>query len=122
MAQIDVSDLLLDPDFVNPLTLIHRAPVVNGFGENKLVETCEETVGSVQPASGKTIQRLPDALRVANVSSFWIKAGIVADSTCAYPDVISFNGKRYAVQTVNDWSNWGAGWVEGTCVVERPGG
>ncbi len=122
MAQIDVSDLLLDPDFINPLKLIHRTPVVNGHGENQLVETCEDTVGSVQPASGKTIQRLPDALRVGNVSSFWIKAGIVADSSCKYPDLISFRGKRYAVQTVDDWSNWGAGWMRGTCVAERPGG
>lgn len=119
MAQIDVSDLLLDPDFVDKVYLIHRKPIVGSNGLNKLIEESEETVGSVQPASGKTLQRLPDSLRIQNVSSFWIKAGIVADSNCDYPDVIKFNNKRYIVQQVSDWMNFGQGWVCGVCVAEK---
>lgn len=122
MAQIDVSDVLLDPDFIDPLKIINRTPVINLKGENRLVESCVDTFGSVQPASGKTLERLPDALRVPNVSSFWIKGRIIADGSCEYPDVIVFNEKRYNVQVVFDWTNWGAGWCEGTCVVERPSG
>jgi galactose-6-phosphate isomerase len=122
MAQIDVSDLLLDPDFINPVVLVHRKQLVNSTGEGRILEECENTVGSVQPASGKTLNRLPDALRIQNVSSFWIKAGIVADSSCQYPDIIIFNNKRYVVQNVQDWTNFGAGWVEGTCIAESPTG
>lgn len=120
MGQIDVSELLADPDFVDNLTLIHRAPLVDSFGQNQLTERSEPTVGSVQPASGKTIQRLPEALRVANVSSFWIKGKIVSDGSCQYPDIIYFKGERFAVQVVFDWTNWGEGWCEGTCVREKP--
>lgn len=120
MALIDVSELLLDPDFVDAIALVHRTPTVNEFGENTLVESQIQTVGSVQPASGKTIQRLPDALRVQDVSSFWVQGKIVADGRSQYPDVLCFRGTRYAVQTVQDWSNWGGGWSEGTCVVEKP--
>ncbi len=57
---------------------------------------------------------------MADVSSFWVKGVITADGTNLYPDIISFRGKRYQVQTVLDYSNWGAGWTEGTCVVEKP--
>jgi hypothetical protein len=120
MGTIDVSELLADPDFVDALTLIHRAPTVNDFGQNQLRETPVATWGSVQPASGRTLQRLPEAFRVANVSSFWIKGKIVADGSCQYPDIISFKGQRYAVQIVFDWTNWGEGWCEGTCVREKP--
>lgn len=120
MALIDVSDILLDPDFMSPVSLVHRVPTVNSKGENSLAETTVVTVGSVQPASGKTLQRLPEALRVADVSSFWVKAGIVADGTNKYPDILIFGGRRFQVQTVMDWSNWGAGWAEGTCVAEKP--
>lgn len=120
MADVDVTSLLSDPDFVDQVALIHRKPIVNEFGENKLQEQAFSTVGSVQPASGKTLQRLPEAFRVANVSSFWIKGTIVADGTCQYPDLIVFRGDRYAVQTVLDWTNFGQGWCEGTAVRERP--
>ena len=122
MAFIDVSDLLLDPDFVNPVTLVHRTQIVGNNGLGQIMEECEETVGSVQPASGKTLNRLPDALRIQNVYSFYIKAGIVADSSCDYPDIIQFKNKRYIVQQVSDYSNWGNGWAVGVCIAERPSG
>ncbi len=122
MAQIDVTELLVDPDFIDPVTIVHRKSTVDDLGENSLEESCEPTFGSVQPASGKTLARLPEALRVANVSSFWVKGVIRADATAKYPDVLVFAKKRYQVQTVFDYSNWGAGWCEGTCVAEKPTG
>lgn len=120
MGQIDVTELLLDPDFVDPVVLTHRKPLVDNFGQNTLTEQSFQTVGSVQPISGKTLARLPEALRIANVMSFWIQGTIVSDGNCQYPDVISFKGVRFAVQMVFDWTNWGAGWCEGTCVREKP--
>ena len=121
MANIDTSFLLQDPDFVDPITMIRRRPTINEYGENVLTETSFQTIGSVQPASGKTLMRLPDALRIANVSSFWIKGNIYADGSAKYPDIIVFRGKRYAVQMIFDWTNFGFdGYSEGTCVAELP--
>lgn len=120
MAQIDVSELLSDPDFIDVISLISRKPSINYLGENTLAETKIDSVGSVQPASGKTLQRLPDALRVANVMSFWFKGPIVASEPGRYTDILVFKGSRFQVQTVMDWTNWGAGWSEGTCVAEVP--
>lgn len=120
MAQLDVSDLLLDPVFVDTLTLIHRTPTINSMGENTLVEASVVTVGSVQPASTKQIMRLPEALRLADVRSFFIKAEIKCDGSTTYPDIISFQGKRFQVQSAAPWLNYGAGWNEGICVAEIP--
>lgn len=120
MSRIDVTDLLTDPDFVDEIQLVSRRTVVNQFGENILNETTVVTVGSVQPASGKAIARLPEALRVADISSFWFKGVIVASAPGKYSSVLVFKGRRYQVQTVLDWSTWGAGWCEGTCVAEVP--
>lgn len=120
MAQLDVSDILNDPLFVDQITLIQRLPRVNSLGENVITETCINSYGTVQPASGRTLQRLPDEMRVANVSSFWFKGEIVASEPGKYSSVIVFCGKRYQVQVVFDWGNWGAGWCEGTCVAEVP--
>lgn len=119
MARIDVSELMIDPDFVDPVVLVHRTPTVTNLGENTLTELKVATVGSVQPASGQTILRLPDAMRVGDVNSFWVKGEIVSDGSNEYPDLIQFQGVSYAVQTVNNWTNWGGGWSVGTCIRQR---
>lgn len=121
MAQLDVSDVVLDLNFVDNLQLIHRTPTVNSKGENTIVEDAPiATVGSVQPASFKQIQRLPEALRIADVRAFYIKAEIKCDGTTTYPDIIVFQGRRFQVQTCAPWLNYGGGWNEGICVQEVP--
>jgi hypothetical protein len=120
MAQIDVTEVLTDPDLVDKMVIIHRRPNVDTFGQNQLKESAEHTYGSVQPASGKTMQRLPEAFRVANVMSFWLRGKITTDGFEQYPDVLVFRGIRYQVQAVFDFTNWGSGWSEGTCIQERP--
>lgn len=120
MGQIDVSDILCDPDFVSPATIIQRQSTVDQYGNNQLKEVGLGTFGCVQPATGKTLQRLPEALRVVDVMSFWVKGKIVSDGKCRYPDLIVIKGVRYAVQVVFDWTAWGQGWCEGTCVREKP--
>jgi len=120
MAQVDVSELLHDPDFVDAMAVVTRFPSVDLRGQLSLREETVNAVGSVQPASGKTIQRLPEEFRVANVSSFWFQGNIIATAPGKYSSIIVFKGRRYTVQTVFDWTNWGAGWCEGTCVAEVP--
>lgn len=120
MAQIDVTELMGDPDFVSPVCLITRVAVINNFGEVSLNEVSLNTFGSVQPASGRVIQRLPEALRVANLSSFWLKAEILVNADGKYTSILVFKNKRYQVQTVFDWSNFGQGYSEGVCVQEIP--
>lgn len=120
MANIDVSFLMSDPDFTSPIILITRTPRVNGLGENSIYESPENTIGSVQPASFRTVQKLPEAMRVANIYSFWIKGTIIATAPGKYSSILVFGGQRYQVQTVADWSNFGLGYTEGTCVAEMP--
>lgn len=122
MAKIDVSEVLLDTDFIDEMTVITRFPSVSSLGENSFGERVNHcvSVGCVQPATGRVVQKLPEGMRVANISSFWFKGEITATAPCKYSSIIVYQGKRYQVQTVNDWSNWGAGWCEGTCVEQVP--
>jgi hypothetical protein len=120
MANVDVTELLSDPDFVDPIQVITRSQRVDGLGEATYFETILNTFGSVQPANFKTVSKLPEALRVANVSSFFFKGEIIASEPGKYASILVFRGKRYQVQTVADWTNFGAGYCEGTCVAEVP--
>lgn len=120
MAQINVAELLSDPDFIDNIQVVTRVPRINSLGENSIEESILNTVGSVQPATGKAIQRLPEALRVADMSSFWFKGTIVASAPGLYTSILVFKSIRFQVKNVFDWSNWGTGWSEGLCVAERP--
>ena len=95
-------------------------PQVNAHGENVLTECPVDTVGSVQPIDGDTIQRIPETMRQANMMSFFLKGKITVSEKGRYPDILVFCGKRFQVKVVFDWSNWGAGYSEGMCVAEVP--
>lgn len=118
MAQLDVSDLLLDPTFVDPLTLIRRTFTVATTGKAIITETSIPTYGSIQPASAKEIARLPDDLRLSDVRNFYIKIEILQTGSTAYPDVILYQGNRYQVKTAAPWLNYGRGWNVGLCIKE----
>lgn len=120
MALVDVSELMLDPDFVDAIILTHRTATVNSRGENILVETTSNTIGSVQPANNKELQRLPDALRMRDVRSFYVKAPILTDGSSQYPDLISFGGNRFEILNTEPWLNYGSGWNKGLCVAQKP--
>jgi hypothetical protein len=119
VANIDVSDLLLDPDFVDAITVIHRTATVDQYGVNQIVETAVPSYGCVQPASGESVQRLADALQSSDISSFWVQGRIIADATSSYPDIIVWQGNRFQVQLVNDYMNYGRGYTQGICTRER---
>lgn len=111
---------MTDPDFVDAIQVITRVPFINSLGENQISESVLTSVGSVQPADYKTIKKLPDGLQVENVSSFWFKGEIIATAPGLYSSILVFHGIRFQVQTVADWSNFGPGYTEGTCVAEIP--
>lgn len=120
MAQIDVTDLMVDPDFVDTISIVSRVPTVDAYGQQTLADTTVVTVGSVQPADQRTVQKMPEAMRVENLSSFWVKGIITASSSGQYSSVLVFQGTRYQVKWVEGWSNFGAGYCEGVCVAEVP--
>ena len=120
MSKLDVSELLLDPDFVDNIVQIKRTTQVTGKGQNITTETRVNTIGCVTPASGKTILRMPEDFRVADVYEFFLRGTITASAPGKYSDVLVFKGFRYNVQLVFDYSNWGAGYCQGTCIKQVP--
>lgn len=117
-SRVNVTELLTDPDFVGGIKQITRTTRLNSFGENILTECSKDTVGSVQPITFKDIQRIPESLRVADMMTFFFKGSITATAPGKYTDILIFGSKRFQVLTVNDWSTWGEGWVEGACVAQ----
>lgn len=122
MANIDVSDLLLDPDFVSTVTLIRRAAAVNGHGENELTETAvPNQLMSVQGAKEESLMRMPEGARLTDIITVYYRGQLTAEAENGYGDVILWNGKRYQVKVVpNNFMNFGAGYTMADCLLEAP--
>lgn len=116
MALLDVSELMVDPDFVMNFTIIPRTPVVNEFGENVLT-TGEpiSAVGSIQAATGETLKRLPEGVQLSKFITVFTKVQIQADSAGNYVSQIVWKNKTYNIFQVLPWEDFGAGWFMIDC-------
>lgn len=122
MANIDVSDLLLDPDFTDSATLIHRASIVGDKGRNTLSETIvvPDVTVVVQNVDNKTIEKYPDLALLSDKITVWYKGELFAESANGYSDVLLWKGDRYYVKYIDeDFMNFGQGWTRAICVLEK---
>lgn len=119
MARIDVSDILLDPDFTSSFIIVNRVPTINSYGENTIVETEINTIGSVQAAGKETAKRLPDGVQLSNFITLFTKTEIIADASGKYVDQIKWKGRTYNVFQVLPWDNFGGGWYMVDCELQR---
>lgn len=120
MADLDVTDLFLDPDFAMTVTVQRRLETVGGGGRSALtVTTFDDVVAYVVPVDtrigGNALERGTDeqhrgaALQI--ITTFRLR-GPSQDGADAYqPDVVIYNGDPYIVDVVNDFSKWGAGFI-----------
>lgn len=120
MANIDVSELLLDPDFVSPVTLIRRSANVNGHGENELTETVIPNVlMSVQGAKEESLARMPEGARLTDIITVFYRGQLTTEAENGYGDVIVWGGKRYQVKVVpQNFMNFGHGHTVADCLLE----
>ena len=101
---LDISEILDDPDFIQTVEFGIVTQSSTGTGdplETEVRSSHDNT--NVQPASGATLQRLPegertkDVLQVFTKSSFPIKNG----------DYMYYEGLKYRCITEENWSKHG---------------
>lgn len=121
MALIDVSELLSDPDFIDPFQVIRRSATVDSKGKNILTESAPIDVeGSVQAGDGDTLKRLPDGAQLSSTITIYTQTPIYADPVGGYGDIILWKGQRYQVENSMPWDNYGGGYFRVDCIQEKP--
>lgn len=120
MALIDVGFLLVDPDFIDKVTLIKRSSIINVYGEMSLIETATEIFASVQNSKGgEKLDRFVDSARLSDDIEVFYKGVLQAESPGGYADIILWKGKRYQVKLVaEDYINFGEGFTKAICFLE----
>ncbi len=119
MANIDVSELLLDPDFVDAFTVVRTAVVVGSNGIAAQTETqIPGVLGSVQPAGGTTLANLPEATRAEGVKEVWTQFALRGPVEGGEPDRILWQGKRLIVFKSDEYGHFGSGYYHAVLTIE----
>jgi hypothetical protein len=123
VPEIDVTDVLIDSDVAGTsFTVIRRQEVVGQNGVAVVTpHVINNVLGSVQ-ASGDnsliredTLDAQTKTLRV--VTQFRLRGVSAGPSASGYkPDVILWNGDHFEVRMIEDWSQFGGGFIDAECV------
>lgn len=111
MALIDVSELLLDPDFTDPIKIFRKKQTFNDFGEGVYTEQKIETVAVVQ-WGGVAFNKFPKGTHFDRDIIIYCKIPLFGMDSDSYCDEVEFQGRRYMVQRVTETAgNWGQGFT-----------
>lgn len=118
MANLDIRELLSDPDLCDKFTYLKRVELVDPKGEGQLFPRGRQGYGSVQPASGNTLKQLPNLTNVSGVIEIWTRAPLQLATETTQADVIYWKGDRYLVaEKLDDWQHFGAGMCHAVCTL-----
>lgn len=109
MALLDVSDVLLDPDFADSLQADRITKTVGNDGIAIETKTTKRLTGVVTNAGGDRLKRLAIGERVDGCILVHCRYRLNEG------DVITWQSRRYTVMSVDDYSNFGRGFVAATC-------
>lgn len=123
MPLVDVTEVLSDPDLVEDFAVIRSTRTVDQHGRTVDVPGQFYTFGSIQPTSGHTLMILPEAERVGSFITVVTMFPLIALSPTQAPDRIIWHNKAYQVKLLNDWTDYGQGFVSAVCelVAMTPG-
>lgn len=123
MPGIDVTDLLSDPDIAGEtFTVIRRAEAINSYGESVTTNTTLTASGSITPVGDNSLlreeayQAQQKAIQV--VTTFLLRGASQDPSGSGQlyqPDIVIWKGEQFLVKVVEDFSNYGAGFIRAEC-------
>lgn len=119
MPLLDVSDILADPDFADAFTRYRRTLTVNGFGEGEIAETSIALVGVVTQGGGDVLDRTGDAEKIKGSITIHTQGDLTAGDGSIDADEVVWNGRRYIVDSVMDWSTYGTGYIAASCTLKK---
>ncbi len=111
MPLLDVNDVITDPDFAQDFTVVRFVRTVSAQGLTIDSPGLFATYGVILPLSGAQLAMLPEAERVGSYITVITPFKLVALSATTAPDHVQWHGQDYLIRSVNDWTDWGQGFV-----------
>lgn len=119
MAGLDVSEVIRDPLFTSPVTLIPRTETVDSIGNPAWADGERVRIQAVVTSDMKSIERLPDALqRAGTILVRFMKDDAPEGFGHGY-DAVEWRGRKFVVKDCADYSQFGQGFIRLTCWPEE---
>jgi galactose-6-phosphate isomerase len=122
MPDLDVTDIILDPDFCETLIVKRREEnLVKGRSTLTVTVIDPAPVGVVLPVDDQPLVRGPDQQnlpRLLEVHTPFRLRGAAKDPGTGkqyQPDIITWNGDDFVVNKVQDYSRFGQGFIQADC-------
>lgn len=115
MADLDVSDLLVDPDFADRLQCVRHQQTVDEHGIAHNAQQVSEFLGVVTSDRGTELARLAAGARVSGSILIHTRFRLSNGHAGHDADEVIWRGNRYTVVSVDDYSQYGAGFVCASC-------
>jgi len=116
MPQLDVSDVLLDPDFIDKSLICNRmAQTVGNDGIAVDTPTSMPFSGVVTNDTGDILMREAQGERLEGSITIHSKFRLTDGTNSYSADQVVWLGATYTVTRVANWSTYGRGFVAATC-------
>lgn len=116
MAQLDVTDILADPDFMDTgLECERLTQTITGDGLAVNTPTILPFSAVVTSDKGDMLVRLATGERAEGSITVHTRFTLNDSSAGQTADIVRWRGRRYTVTLVNDYSHFGRGFVAATC-------
>lgn len=104
---LNVSDIVSDPDFTQPVTRVVRTETVNNYGESVIASSQSTIQAVVTSPSVQELLRFDDATAYKDAIKVTTASRLNADSVGLQADLILYHGETYIVAVSNDYSDFG---------------
>lgn len=119
MPFLDVSDVLLDADFAESLTVNRIAQTVDPTTGLAVQTTTTLTiVAVVTQGSMNPVIRAEDYELSRKTITVHSQSKLQAAVVGSQPDVVVWNGSNYITKMVSNWSHFGAGFYAAECELQ----
>lgn len=115
MADLDVTEILDDPDFADTLTCERRTQTVGANGLATVTTASFTFPAVVTQGGGDQVNRRAEGAYITGSITVHSVFPLNEGSPGQDADVVTWQGRRYTVTTVASWSNFGAGFTAAEC-------
>ena len=116
MPNLDVSDVLLDPDFMSKgIVCIRTAVIVGDNGRSQTTVTTHTFNGVVTSNDGFKLDRKPDGTVIKGAINIHTQFALSAGNAESQADEIQWKGKTYIVSQVLENLHYGKGFIKAIC-------
>lgn len=117
MIGLDLSDALCDPLLLDTFSVTRRIETISPNGRPVTINSVKSGIfGTVCAASPTDLQRLGDyqvqGKTISIVTQYRLHGAVKSGATSYQPDVVNWNGSNFLVILVDDYSQYGAGWMQ----------